>query len=73
MAMKMNIRTFVSLLKALIFLSLGLTYLFWSFDVLHDTLLPVIGWTDDAIVLLIVAWVIRGDLRNIVKWAKKVW
>ena len=57
--------------KAAFFFILAMSYLFWTVDIIPDKF-PVIGFVDDAILLLVAAWVIRGNFREILSWAKKV-
>jgi uncharacterized membrane protein YkvA (DUF1232 family) len=51
-------------IKAIIFIVIGLTYIFWTFDVIPDAI-PVVGWIDDAIIFLLAAWAIRGAINTI--------
>lgn len=51
--------------KAAIFMTIALSYLFWSVDVIPDALGPVVGFLDDAIVFFFAAWSIRGAINTI--------
>ena len=55
-----------------VFLTAFLAYLFWGFDILPDHTTPVVGYLDDAILLFIGAYIIRGHLNTIITWFKKI-
>ena len=46
--------------KAALFFTLALMYVFWSVDIIPDFAGPIIGFADDAIVLVLVTWLTFG-------------
>ena len=62
----------IGLLKSLGLIAAGLAYLTWTFDFIPDGAVPVIGYLDDAMLLMAAAWFIRDDIKEILKWSKKV-
>jgi len=54
-------------LKVVVFATLALAYLFWNLDVIPDIAGPIVGRVDDAIILLVSAWAIRGAIKTILK------
>lgn len=52
-------------IKAIIFLTLALSYTFWALDFLPDLVAGPVGYVDDAIVWLLAAFAIRGAINTI--------
>ena len=52
-------------IKATIFITLALMYIFWAADFIPDFVGPGVGFVDDAIIFLLAAWAIRGAINTI--------
>lgn len=63
-------RKMIAWVKAVIFGALALMYVVWAFDVIPEAVVGVVGWVDDAIVLFVAAYFIRGAYRTITDQAK---
>lgn len=57
-------------IKVVIFGSLTFMYLVWAFDVIPEAAVPIVGWFDDALVLFVAAYFIRGAFRTIMDQGK---
>jgi uncharacterized membrane protein YkvA (DUF1232 family) len=53
-------RKIVSWIKAIFFLTIALSYALWPLDFIPDFTGAVIGWIDDAIVFVVVGYLIMG-------------
>lgn len=77
-----NVETFIEIVRAyingtyrdidqktIIFLIAGILYFINPFDVIPD-ILPIIGFTDDAAVLLFILSKVKGEIDKYLEWKK---
>lgn len=59
-----------SVLLAIAFFVAAIAYLFWTIDFIPDTIAPVIGFLDDAVIFIVGGFIIRGAIKDTIKWLK---
>ncbi len=58
----------LQIVLGIVFAAAGMTYLFMGLDLIPDTYLLVVGFLDDAVVMLLLWWIFKKSK----KWIKKV-